>query len=112
MINFYLDYLITSINLQDYWKTVLEELDISFSVLPQRILKEELCTGSEICHPGGQWLPGAFLNPAKNCLCLNSNRTWDDIMVVWRNEGNDEMPVNKLTRRELCSEVWYLLCIS
>ncbi|XP_074371046.1 putative acyl-activating enzyme 17, peroxisomal isoform X1 [Apium graveolens] len=94
------------LNPEVYWKTVLQEMNISFSVPPQCILKEDICTGSEQSHPGGQWLPGAFLNPAKNCLCLNSNRTLDDIMVVWRNEGNDDMPVNKLTRKELCSEVW------
>lgn len=76
-------------------------MSVSFSVPPQCILREEPS------HPGGQWLPGAYVNPVKNCLNLNSKRNLDDITVVWRDEGNDEMPVKKLTLRELRREVWY-----
>lgn len=76
-------------------------MSVSFSVPPQCILREEPS------DPGGQWLPGAYVNPVKNCLSLNSKRNLDDIMVVWRDEGNDEMPVKKLTLRELRMEVWY-----
>ncbi|KAM7475410.1 hypothetical protein LguiB_022653 [Lonicera macranthoides] len=83
-----------------YWKTIFDEMSVSFSVPPQCILREEPS------HPGGQWLPGAYVNPVKNCLNLNSKRNLDDITVVWRDEGNDEMPVKKLTLRELRREVW------
>ncbi|THG08659.1 hypothetical protein TEA_015529 [Camellia sinensis var. sinensis] len=73
---------------------------VSFSVPPQCILRENQS------HPGGQWLPGAHLNPAKNCLSLNGKKTLDDIMVIWRDEGDDKMPVNKMTLKELRTEVW------
>ncbi|KAF3674160.1 hypothetical protein FXO37_06531 [Capsicum annuum] len=46
-------------NLEMYWKIVFEEMNISFSVSPECILRETPL------HPGGQWLPGARLNPAK-----------------------------------------------
>ncbi|CAK9147864.1 unnamed protein product [Ilex paraguariensis] len=83
-----------------YWTTILDEMNISFSVSPECILREDPS------HPGGQWLPGACLNPAKNCLSLNSKRTLDDIMVISRDEGDDEMPINKMTLKELRSAVW------
>lgn len=87
-------------NPEVYWKTVLDEISVSFSVPPQCILCENQS------HPGGQWLPGAHLNPAKNCLSLNGKKTLDDIMVIWRDEGDDKMPVNKMTLKELRTEVW------
>ncbi|CAL5374388.1 unnamed protein product [Camellia sinensis] len=87
-------------NPEVYWKTVLDEISVSFSVPPQCILRENQS------HPGGQWLPGAHLNPAKNCLSLNGKKTLDDIMVIWRDEGDDKMPVNKMTLKELRTEVW------
>ncbi|KAI8028645.1 putative acyl-activating enzyme 17, peroxisomal [Camellia lanceoleosa] len=87
-------------NPEVYWKTILDEISVSFSVPPQCILRENQS------HPGGQWLPGAHLNPAKNCLSLNGKRTLDDIMVIWCDEGDDKMPVNKMTLKELRTEVW------
>lgn len=87
-------------NPEVYWKTVLDEISVSFSVPPQCILRENQS------HPGGQWLPGAHLNPAKNCLSLNGKKTLDDIMVIWRDEGDDKMLVNKMTLKELRTEVW------
>ena len=84
-----------------YWETVLDEMSVSFSLPPQCILRENPS------HPGGQWLPGAHLNPAKNCLSLNGKRTLDDGMVMWRDEGDDKLPVRKMTLKELCTEVWY-----
>lgn len=74
---------------------------MSFSVPPQCILREDSS------HPGGQWLPGAHLNPARNCLSLNGNRTLDDVMIVWRDEGEDTLPLKKMTLNELRTEVWY-----
>ncbi|KAA8542327.1 hypothetical protein F0562_023537 [Nyssa sinensis] len=93
-------------NPEDFWKTVLDELSVSFSVPPQCILRDNPSAESHLSHPGGQWLPGAYVNPAKNCLRLNGKRTLDDIMVIWRDEGDDEMPVNKMTLKELWTEVW------
>lgn len=93
-------------NPEVYWKTILDEMSVSFSVPPQCILREDPFPESQLCHPEGQWLPGTYVNPAQNCLSLNRKRSLDDVMVIWRDEGNDEMPVNKLTRKELRSEVW------
>lgn len=93
--------------LQVFWKTILDEMNISFSVPPKRILLDDLSEKSQLLHPGGQWLPGAYVNPARNCISLNNKRSLNDIAVVWRDEGNDEMPVNKMTFEELRSEVWY-----
>ncbi|MCD7468657.1 putative acyl-activating enzyme 17, peroxisomal [Datura stramonium] len=87
-------------NLEMYWKIVFEEMNISFSVSPECILRETPL------HPGGQWLPGARLNPAKNCLSLNAKRSLSDIVVITRDEGDDEAPVTKLTLEELRSAVW------
>ncbi|XP_060204863.1 probable acyl-activating enzyme 17, peroxisomal isoform X1 [Lycium barbarum] len=87
-------------NLEDYWKIVFEEMNISFSVSPECILRETPL------HPGGLWLPGARLNPAKNCLRLNAKRSLSDIVVITRDEGDDEAPVTRLTLEELRSAVW------
>ncbi|KAK2983436.1 hypothetical protein RJ640_024690 [Escallonia rubra] len=94
-------------NPEVYWKTVLDEMCVSFSVPPQCILREELPGESQLSHPGGQWLPGAHVNPARNCLSLNTMRTLEDIMLMWRDEGDDALPVKKITLKELRSEVWY-----
>lgn len=88
---------------QVYWKTIFDEMSVSFSVPPNRILVEE----SPLLHPGGQWLPGAYLNPAGNCLNLDTKRKSSDIAVIWRDEGDDDSPVNKMTFEKLRSEVWY-----
>ncbi|KAF9667692.1 hypothetical protein SADUNF_Sadunf15G0050100 [Salix dunnii] len=87
-------------NPEVYWKTVLDEMSISFSVPPRCILSENTS------RPGGQWLPGAYVNPAKTCLTVNSKRTLDDVVIRWRDEGNDDMPVSSMTLEELRSEVW------
>ncbi|XP_031092410.1 probable acyl-activating enzyme 17, peroxisomal isoform X2 [Ipomoea triloba] len=87
-------------NLEAFWKTALEEMNVSFSVPPQCILRE---TPSQ---PGGQWLPGAYLNPAKNCLTLNGKRSLNDTVILYRDEGDDETPVKRLTLKELQSAVW------
>ncbi|XP_061952903.1 probable acyl-activating enzyme 17, peroxisomal [Populus nigra] len=93
-------------NPEVYWKTVLDEMRISFSVPPQCILSENTSRESSVANPGGQWLPGAYVNPAKTCLTSNCKRTLDDVVIRWRDEGNDDMPVSSLTLKELRSEVW------
>lgn len=93
-------------NPEVYWKTILDEISVSFSVPPQCILGENTSRESSLANPGGQWLPGAYVNPAKTCLTLNCKRTLDDVVIRWRDEGNDDMPVSSLTLKELRSEVW------
>lgn len=86
--------------LKVYWKTILEDMNISFSVPPECILREDPT------HPGGHWLPEAHTNPATNCLCLNGKRNPDDIALIWQDGGADKVPVKKMTFRELRSAVW------
>ncbi|KAH8487186.1 hypothetical protein H0E87_025960 [Populus deltoides] len=93
-------------NPEVYWKTILDEMSISFSVPPHCILSENTSRESSLENPGGQWLPGAYVNPAKTCLTLNCKRNLDDVVIRWRDEGNDDMPVSSLTLEELRSEVW------
>ncbi|KAL0381334.1 UNVERIFIED_CONTAM: putative acyl-activating enzyme 17, peroxisomal [Sesamum angustifolium] len=87
-------------NPEVYWKTLFDKMNISFSVPPVCILREDPT------HPGGHWLPRATTNPANNCLSLNSERTLEDIAVIWRDEGGDELPINKMTLKELRKSVW------
>lgn len=82
-------------------------MNVSFSIPPQCILLEDVSGERRFSHPGGEWLPGAFVNPANNCLSLNCKRNLVDTMVLWRDEGKDDLPVNKLTLKELREEVWY-----
>ncbi|XP_052181319.1 probable acyl-activating enzyme 17, peroxisomal [Diospyros lotus] len=87
-------------NPEVFWRAIFNEMCLSFSVPPQCILREDPS------YPGGQWLPGAHLNPAKNCLSLNGKRTLDDTVLIWRDEEDDGMPVKKMTLEELRMEVW------
>ncbi|KAF2553297.1 hypothetical protein F2Q68_00036853 [Brassica cretica] len=57
-------------------------------------------------NPGGNWLPGAYLNPARSCLSSGSKRRSDNVVIRWRNEGSDDLPVNTMTLLELRSQVW------
>lgn len=93
-------------NPEVYWKTVLEEMCVNFSVPPDCILHESSSEESHILNPGGKWLPGAFVNPANNCLVVNSKRSLDDIVIRWRDEGDDNLPVKSMTLKELQTEVW------
>lgn len=81
-------------------------MNISFSVPPKAILVDDPSEETQLLHPGGRWLPGAYVNPAGNCLSLSSKRISSDIAVIWRNEGDDETPVNTMTFEKLRSEVW------
>ncbi|KAF4398802.1 hypothetical protein G4B88_028165 [Cannabis sativa] len=86
-------------NPEVYWRTLLmDEMKISFSKDPECILRRD----DDINNPGGsEWLPGGYLNSAKNCLNVNSNKKLNDTMIVWRDEGNDDLPLNKLTLDQL-----------
>ncbi|XP_021761234.1 probable acyl-activating enzyme 17, peroxisomal isoform X1 [Chenopodium quinoa] len=87
-------------NPEVYWKCILEEMGISFAKPPLCILNDSSS------YPGGQWLPGCYLNPAEMCLSLNAKRNLDSIAVLWRDEGEDNMPIKKMTLQELRREVW------
>ncbi|KAI3463848.1 hypothetical protein Pfo_020511 [Paulownia fortunei] len=87
-------------NPEVYWKTLFGKMNLSFSVPPVCILREDPS------HLGGHWLPCATTNPANNCLSLSAQRTLEDIAVIWRDEGDDEVPVNKMTLKELRTSVW------
>ena len=92
-------------------------MEISFSVTPQHIIRENSA------YPGGQWLPGAFLNPAKNGLRLNRKRKLNDVAIIWRDEGEDDLPMRNKEGRwhlknflsmfilleYLSNETWYLV---
>ncbi|KAI3911137.1 hypothetical protein MKW92_005733 [Papaver armeniacum] len=88
-----------------YWQMVLDEMNISFSVPPICIFREHPTEEGRLSYPGGQWLPGAFLNSAENCLALNGKRCLDDIAVIWRDEGDDNLPLHLMTLKELQEEV-------
>ncbi|OMO60929.1 AMP-dependent synthetase/ligase [Corchorus capsularis] len=93
-------------NPEVYWKTVLDEMCVKFSVPPDCILCESPSEDGHVVNPGGKWLPGAFLNPAENCLIVNNKRSLDDIVIRWRDEGDDDLPVKGMTLKELQEEVW------
>ncbi|CAL9057221.1 probable acyl-activating enzyme 17, peroxisomal [Musa acuminata AAA Group] len=87
-------------NPEAYWKMIFEEMGISFSVPPSCILRDH------DSYPGGQWMPGAHLNAASLCLSLNDKRGLDDVVILWRDEGDDSLPVHTMTLKELRTQVW------
>ncbi|XP_061337052.1 probable acyl-activating enzyme 17, peroxisomal isoform X1 [Gastrolobium bilobum] len=89
-------------NPEVYWKTMLDEMNISFSKPPECILHDNLAGE----NPGGKWLPGASINAAKNCLSLNCRRSLNDTVIIWRDELHDDLPVQRMTLGELREEVW------
>ncbi|CAI8589551.1 unnamed protein product [Vicia faba] len=93
-------------NPQVYWKTVLDEMDISFSKPPKCILSENLSEDGSSPYPSGQWLPGASINPALNCLSLKGGRSLTDTVIIWRDELQDDLPLQRMTLEELRHEVW------
>ncbi|KAI3985576.1 hypothetical protein MKX01_033859 [Papaver californicum] len=88
-----------------YWQMILDEMNISFSVPPICIFREHPTEEGRLANPGGQWLPGAFLNSSENCLALNGKRRLDDIAVIWRDEGDDNLPLHQMTLKGLKEEV-------
>lgn len=93
-------------NPEVYWKTVLNEMNISFSKQPECILRDNLGEDGSSSYPSGQWLPGASINPAQNCLNLNGKRNLNDTVIIWRDELQDDLPLQKMTLEELRREVW------
>ena len=96
----YIFSLVFVFQVQAYWKMVFEEMAITFSVEPSCILRDS------DAYPGGEWLPGAVLNAAANCLTAKPGRTSSDVAIVWRDEGKDSEPLNFVTVEELRKKVW------
>ncbi|RLN18089.1 putative acyl-activating enzyme 18, peroxisomal [Panicum miliaceum] len=89
-------------NQEVYWSMVLKQLAVKFQQEPKSILST-----SDRSKRGGTWLQGAVLNIAECCLlpCPALNRTDDSTAIVWRNEGHDDYPVNRMSLKELRSQV-------
>ncbi|KAJ8643479.1 hypothetical protein MRB53_005227 [Persea americana] len=85
-----------------YWPIVLKELSVVFRGDPKCVLD----TSDKLKH-GGVWFPGAVLNIAECCLVpMNHPKKQDeDVAVVWRDEGQDDSPVNRMLLRELRDQV-------
>ncbi|KAG8061353.1 hypothetical protein GUJ93_ZPchr0003g17341 [Zizania palustris] len=85
-----------------YWPMVLNELSVKFQEEPKSILDT-----SDKSRKGGTWFQGAVLNIAECCLLPwpSLNRTDDSTAIVWRDEGLDDYPVNRLSLKELRSQV-------
>ncbi|KAF8778999.1 hypothetical protein HU200_003104 [Digitaria exilis] len=89
-------------NQEVYWTKVLKQLALKFQEEPKSILST-----SDRSKKGGTWLQGAVLNIAECCLlpCPSLNRTDDSTAIVWRDEGRDDYPVNRMSLKELRSQV-------
>ncbi|PNY04966.1 putative acyl-activating enzyme peroxisomal-like [Trifolium pratense] len=92
-------------NPEVYWKTVLDEMNISFSKPPECILRDNPNEDGSSSYPSGQWLPGASINPAQNCLNLNGTRSLNDTVIIWRDELQDDLPLQRMTLEELRQEI-------
>ncbi|XP_020184832.1 probable CoA ligase CCL12 isoform X2 [Aegilops tauschii subsp. strangulata] len=89
-------------NQEVYWKIVLKELSIKFVREPTSILD-----APDKSKKGGTWFPGAVLNIAECCLLPwpSQNKTDDSTAIVWRDEGFDDYPVNRMSLKELRTQV-------
>ncbi|PAN44441.2 hypothetical protein PAHAL_9G044300 [Panicum hallii] len=89
-------------NQEVYWSMVLKQLAVKFQQEPKSILST-----SDRSKRGGTWLQDAVLNIAECCLlpCPSLNRTDDSTAIVWRDEGHDDHPVNRMSLKELRSQV-------
>ncbi|XVF04549.1 hypothetical protein REPUB_Repub05bG0093100 [Reevesia pubescens] len=85
-----------------YWSIILKELSVIFHESPKCILDT-----TDKSRPGGTWLSGSVLNIAECCLLpSNHPRKEDDsCAIVWRDEGNDDSNVNRMTLKELREQV-------
>ncbi|XP_021279086.1 probable acyl-activating enzyme 18, peroxisomal isoform X2 [Herrania umbratica] len=85
-----------------YWSIILKELSVIFHESPKCILDT-----ADRSRPGGTWLPGSVLNIAECCLLPSSHprKEDDSFAVVWRDEGNDDSNVNRMTLKELREQV-------
>lgn len=81
---------------------VLKQLAVKFKQEPRSILST-----SDRSKKGGTWLQGAVLNIAECCLlpCPSLKRTDDSTAIIWRDEGLDDYPVNRMSLKELRSQV-------
>ncbi|CAM6026494.1 unnamed protein product [Sphagnum balticum] len=79
-----------------YFQLVFEEESIVLHQQPRCILD----TSNEAI-PGGQWLPGAALNIAESCLASKGKKTDSSTAIIWRDEGEDELPLKTLTLANL-----------
>lgn len=89
-------------NPEVYWSLVLKELSIIFHESPRCILDK-----SDKSQSSGVWIPGSVLNVAEGCISPKESikKTDDSIAIIWREEGHDDDPVNKMTLRELRARV-------
>ncbi|KAM3207314.1 hypothetical protein ACQJBY_062493 [Aegilops geniculata] len=89
-------------NQEVYWKLVLKELSVKFVREPKTILD-----ASDKAKKGGSWFPGAVLNIAECCLLPwpSQNRTYDSTAIVWRDEGFGDYPMNRMSLKELRTQV-------
>ncbi|KAG5046516.1 hypothetical protein JHK86_015922 [Glycine max] len=94
-------------NPEIYWKCVLNEMSISFSKPPECILHDRPPGEGPLSHPSGKWLPRASINPAHNCLNVNSERCLNDIVIIWHEEQHDDLPLKRMILEELRENVWY-----
>ncbi|CAN6476359.1 unnamed protein product [Victoria cruziana] len=85
---------------QMYWSLVLKELSIIFHESPKHIIDD-----SERRNNAVTWLPGSSLNIAECCLSPMCGKVDDGVAIIWRNEGEDEDPVQHMTLSELRSQV-------
>ncbi|KAJ4971647.1 hypothetical protein NE237_004746 [Protea cynaroides] len=85
-----------------YWSLVLKELSVIFRKGPRCILD----TSDKSKH-GGTWLPGSVLNIAESCLLSTDypRKQDEDVVVIWRDEGLDDNPVNRMTLREFREQI-------
>ncbi|XVF47499.1 hypothetical protein PTKIN_Ptkin03bG0113700 [Pterospermum kingtungense] len=85
-----------------YWSIVLKELSVVFHESPSCILDN-----SNKLKSSGTWLPGAVMNIAECCLLPSSHPRKEDesCALVWREEGCDDLDVNRMTLKELREQV-------
>ncbi|CAM8961412.1 unnamed protein product [Rhodiola kirilowii] len=85
-----------------YWGIVLRELSIVFQKAPSCILD----TSDKSKH-GGTWLSDSVYNIAECCILPSSCPIKYDnsVAVVWREEGDDNSPVSRMTLAELRAQV-------
>ncbi|KAG0592479.1 hypothetical protein KC19_1G255400 [Ceratodon purpureus] len=53
----------------------------------------------------GEWVPDAHLNAAECCLAAKGSKSDSSIAVVYRNEGEDDLPVQQLTLSQFRANV-------
>ena len=53
----------------------------------------------------GKWLLGAHLNAAECCLATKGSKSDSSIAIVQRNEGEDDLPVQRLTLSQFRANV-------